>query len=290
MVIDDKRQKSAIIYARVSSTDQTTNVEQIDVLKKELHRLNRYVLRVVEEKKSAKDEKDVFNPIEYMRLRPKFYNSCYLPATNKEYDELWIWKWDRFSRSEFQEILIKMFNKYNVDVISLIGSKERLGRKVENIVATEYIEDLKKRVRLKHMSLLSKNRVLNRPPLGYRFKRHKLIVDESNKDAVIKMFELTIKGLKVPEICSQIDIWRKKGSKKELVALSRSTYKRCLKNRVYEGFYSYEGEERKGVFETPYKDLFLKVQDKLNNIQTLPHHTLPNKTSHHMSSPYLTKP
>lgn len=234
------------LYGRVSQKDQTTIPQQIEALKERIKSLgNRKVIKIVEEKHSAKDIDNIFNPEDYLKLRPEFYK-CYLDAKKGLYDELWCWKGDRFSRSDFNEILIKMFNACKVKVCVLMGSQEKLGRKVENIIDTQYIDDLKLRVELKQQGLLKEKRVLNRPPLGYTFNsKHQLIPDE-NKESVIKIFKLFSEGVHPKDICDKITIIKRK---KE-VPLSLTTCIRILKNKTYIGVYKFRKEEKQGTFET----------------------------------------
>jgi len=262
---DDKKPIRVEIYARVSTTDQVSTGAQIEALRKHIkdYMKDKIIHKIIVESKSAKDVPGIYDPIEYMKLRPKFYDECYLPATRKEYEELAVWKWDRLARSKFQPIIIDMFNDSGVKVWNLIDSNDPFSRDIQGRVNQEEINKIKQRVELRHQELLQKKRVLNRPVLGYKFKNKKLIVDEENREAVIKMFQLTLQGLKPKEICSQIIITRKRKHRKKIVNLPIPTYLRLLNNKTYTGVYQFRGEERKGIFETPYKDLFEKVQEFL---------------------------
>src|SRR3989338_5839280 len=171
-----------IIYARVSTTDQVSTEAQIKEIKAECQKNNEDVIKVIEEKKTAKDKGGIYDPISYMKLRPEFYN-LFLKAKNKEFTVLRVWKWDRFCRSDFQGIIFRMFKDLGVDIIALRDSNDEVVRGIQGVLSKAEINKIKERVELRHQELLQQNRVLNRLPLGYKFFKNQPVPDE-NAEAV----------------------------------------------------------------------------------------------------------
>lgn len=254
-----------VVYGRVSTQDQVSTKAQIDDIRRECLKNNEAVQAVIEEKKTSVDKKGIYDPVAYMRLRPKFYNEIYLPATRKEYDRLRIWKWDRFSRSYFQDILIQMFKDLGIEVLALRDSNEAVVRSVQGALSQEEVRKIRERVELRHQELLAHKRVLNRPPVGYRYNSKQELVPDVNADAIRKVFELTLKGYKAEEICNMVEITRKKKGSYSKAKLPLSSYYRIIHNKTYCGIYKFRGEERQGTYEKLIEpEVFEKVQNLLN--------------------------
>lgn len=262
----EQNKPRAIIYGRVSQTDQTTTSTQVKEVSDKI-KDTRVIIDTIEEKKSAKDKDNIFDTETYMRLRPKFYSIYIRAKTHKDFNELWVWKMDRFARSDFQEIIIRMFKKEGVEVKALIGSDTPLGRRVESAVSIEYIEDLKKRVKLKQRELVEEEKKwITRPCFGYKvIKKYnpetgkvitsKMVIDEAKAKTVKHIFLLYCKGMK------RMDIARKFNMNPQSVT-------NLLQNRQYLGEMSYEGEpylaDFESIFKTPEEiKLFEKASAKV---------------------------
>lgn len=158
-------------YGRVSSLDQSTTKEQLEELRDYHLKHEHVIVDQLEEKKSAKEDDDLTDALDYIKLRPVFY-SIYLRAKDKkDFNELWVWKWDRFARSDFQEIMIRMFLKLGVKVKPLRGSNDPLGRRVESMISVRENEDKSTRIKLKNDSLLKEGILNCRCSFGYYRKR-----------------------------------------------------------------------------------------------------------------------
>lgn len=250
-----------VIYARTSTSDQMSCQAQINEIKKESERQREIIVDVIEEKRSAKDGKMIYDVFEYMKQRPLFYN-IYLKAKNKEFDILRIWKHDRLCRSDFHSLIIRMFEDAGVKIIALRDSNDKTAVGIMGVLAQTEISKITERVALRHDELLKQNRVLSRAPLGYRFSKHQPIPDE-NKDAVIQIFNFASQGLKPKEICERVNIIRKINGKKITISLPLSTCKRVLSNKFYIGIYKFRGQEIKGNYETFISDdLFNRINNR----------------------------
>lgn len=224
------------IYGRVSTVDQTSTKLQIDEIKLKTGEVD----KCIEEKKTAKDKDGVYDPIEYMKLRPKFYEECYLPATRGEYDELWVWKWDRFSRSNFQPILFDMFKDLGVTVIALKDSNEAIVRDIQGVLSKEEIRKIKERVEAKQQQLIKEGKVITRMPFGYkaikrlikgRMKVIRWDINEKEAEIVRQIFSLK-KRQTVKQISTKVD-------------MPYSTVKDILNNKVYFGIVKFRDIEYK---------------------------------------------
>ena len=248
-----------ITYSRVSTQGQTSTEVQQKVLEdaeKELAQLQnaigkdteRIIIDQVMEKRTAADKEGIFDPISYMQLRPKFYE-LYLKAQKNEFDELWVWSWSRFSRSDFQPILLKMFLAQRVTVKVLSGSNDALGSKIEGIMNTRFIEDLRETAKREHNHRIAKGLSVNRPPYGYQFNaKHKLIPDK-NAPLIQKIFMLRASGVAMKDICERVFLykWNLKTRRYSKISPAHSVISYILKNPVYSGKVIYNKEIHDGL-------------------------------------------
>lgn len=227
--------KRAIFYSRVSTTDQVSTSAQLDELRAQVVDITLH--DEIEESKSAKDKKGVYDPIEYMKLRPEFYNKCWLPATKGEYQELWVWKWDRFSRSALQPVLYEMFKEQGVIVMALKDSNEAIVRDIQGVLNKEEIRKIKERVELRHDELVAHKKLINRLPFGY--KPVKRII--KGRMRVIR-WEINDKEA---AIVRQIHASKHKSVKEiaKIVNMPYSTVRDILRNKAYYGIQKYKEKE-----------------------------------------------
>ncbi len=267
--MEDKEfnKKRTIIYSRVSSLDQVSTKEQTEDQLKEATKNNEEIIDIVEEKRSAKDKKGVYDPIIYMKLRPDFYN-IYLRAVKKEFDILRFWKWDRFARSEFQAIISTMFEDNGVKLKPLRDSEEKIVRDVVGATAKYEIDKIKERVELRQQSLKKQGHFLNRPPFGYYIEKQKLpngkevsvgdrlLVSEKEAKTVIEIFNLKLKKTLVSKIAKKY-------------RMNINKVNRILSNPTYCGFNIFRKEVYRGKHE---KIIDIKTFKKIN-----PNFEIPNE-------------
>lgn len=226
-------------YGRVSTNDQVSTKAQLDDMRANYPKEDRVIDKAIEENRSAKDKDNVFDPIKYMQLRPKFYEECYLPATRKEYDELGIWKWDRFARSDFAPIIFRMFDYHGVKVIALRDSNEPIVRDIQGALSKEEIRKIKERVELRHQELIREGKIITRLPFGYkpikRLVKDKLKVVKwviNEKEAAIVRKIHSMKDRPIKEIANEVD-------------MPYSTIKDILNNKTYFGILTFRDIEYK---------------------------------------------
>lgn len=211
-----------VILARVSTTEQVTNDQQIKELTKKCQELNEEVIKVIEEKHSVKAEENEWDLEAYIQRIPALKEIIQL-AEQKQFNKLFVWKFDRLSRGmAFQDLICRRLQDNGITIESLMEGKERLVRQIHGLVSEQENADKSQRVLLGLRNTFSKNKPISRPPTGYTLTGTKL---KPNKDAdlIRKVFETFIKTKSINQV-------RKQALKKPY-----TTIKYILTNRTYLG-------------------------------------------------------
>lgn len=287
----DIKQIRCIVYTRVSKDnkdtkgsheDQTGALSNLEDAKKEETHINqklgsdeqRIIIETVFEDKTAADKDDIFDAITYMKLRPKFY-MIYEMALKREFDELWCWSWSRFSRSEFQPILIKMFEQCSVKIKTLTGSTDPLAVKVENLFNVKYIEDQKLASERTHQERIKKGLRLTKPCYGYETLGGGKLRQDINAEAIKKAGLLLLQGVSEKDVRASVKFKQKRGGQKgrsKLFCLSLTTFRGLMTNPVLCGYSRYRGSlyklniEGEPIFT---KETFDQIQDKLKPVEPM---------------------
>lgn len=236
-------------YARVSTTDQTSTKEQAERFKEFCTAEGITLAGITIEKKSAKDDPRMYDVHSYIKKRPALAELIYEKA-GKDFNLLLIYKWDRLARSDWKPIIQNYLKVEKSTIVQATDDpNDPFGSDIHGAMAKQENRLKQQRTIFKHRGLLKEKRVLNRPPLGYRFNsKHQLVPDENAK-AVKQIFEMTSQGHTVKEICDAITIKRKIKGKVVTRKLPRSTYYDVIKNKTYIGIYQYRGEELQGAYK-----------------------------------------
>jgi len=258
------------IYPRVSSEDQKKEGRsfeaQISRLKKFCEDTGREIYKVYDQDagRSAtinedsiiiKKEKGTMISVFDLKKRPGF-EEMLNDAEMGLFNEIVIFKWDRFSRNSlFQETALILFKSFGVDITPTDDSKTPLIRKITGNLSEEEINKLKERINLSLGDKFNKGIISTRMPYGYIWDKinNKVLVDKDKAKVVQKAFEMTLESVKWDKICSEL-------------SLAKSTYFRMIKNPVYFGLISYKGKTKMGTHKPIIsKELFDKVQKLKSN-------------------------
>lgn len=251
----------AIIYCRVSTTDQAEHGYSLGMQEKECHRFalnNGYEVdrTFIERGESAKTQ----DRTELQKLIK------YAVTNKKKISALVIWKYDRLTRSLADLMgLDKNFNSLGIKILSVTENNEdnsigRLTRNMAGVIA-QYENDIKSERTIGGMKqAVQHGRWCWLAPLGYKYSKDSLnksiLIPTEESIFVVEAFELAKAGLyKHTEIVERL---KKKGLK-----ITGGHLKRILKNPLYAGlikvkwFPGYIDAIHKSIIS---KDKFLEVQ------------------------------
>lgn len=250
---------NAVVYTRVSTTEQATNGHSLGGQKKDCLefavRNNYKVLEVFEEQgESAKtiDRSELQRMMEY----------C---AKNKKYGikALILWKIDRLARNmEDYHFLNSFFNKLGIQILSAteINDNSPVGKLTRNILgAFAQFENDQKSERVKNgmQQALSEGKWIWKAPYGYKLINGDLFQDEEKAPVVKRIYELFATGLYRQSQIREI-------LKKENIEITPTQIFYILRKSIYCGkIYSTLADNPvKGDFEPIVsEELFNKVQN-----------------------------
>lgn len=245
--------KLVSIYIRVSSEEQKQSGLSLDAQK-------RVLLDYIKTKGWILFKEYIDAGISGKSIKGrKAFKELLEDAKNKEFSTILIYKFDRAFRN-VKDALITLdeLKELGIDFVSIteqIDTTTAMG-KFFFVVISGFAE-LERNLTVDRMKLIMHdkfNRGLNigKCPFGYKWsKTKKMMIKDIKKSSIIKdIFELTSKGIGYKEIC-------------EKYKLKPQSYYNIIKNKVYIGIVSFEGEERKGRHEPLIdKELFEMVNKK----------------------------
>lgn len=248
-----------ILYPRVSSISQLNSGDSIDSQIKRLtdfsnDRGYEIVDIYTDSGKSASIDEDslkqeltehIFINSFKLNKRPAFQKLLREAKTGK-FDAIIFFKWDRYSRDiAFADLTTRYFNKYKIRLIPSDDSEDPFVSSIMGVINKQEIEKMKERIRLTRLNQFSKGIITGRCPIGYKpiFKNKKdrrgiiCIVPDPKKMGMIQdIFFMTSQGKKYKEICDKHK-------------LKPQSYYNIIKNKIYIGIVTFEGEEKKGNFK-----------------------------------------
>jgi len=262
---EDKKMR-VIHYPRVSSSRQAKEGDSIEAqennLKRHSEENNDEVVGIYTDAgKSASisdDKMDIEFKDNKLIVKIDLKKRCGLTKAIREikydkWDGIKFVKWDRFSRNNIvSKILQIYFARYNKKLIPTDDSTDPLMIEIKGVLSEEEIRKMKERVRKSRLLRFEKGIMVARPPYGYKLNKRKKIMEIDNKKGAIvkEIFKMTLEGLGYKKIC-------------EKFKLNSQSYYNIIRNKVYAGFVSFEGKEKRGVHEPIVSEEdFLKVNDK----------------------------
>lgn len=193
------------------------------------------------EKKSAKDRPNVFTPEEYLNYRPVLKQIFDRARTQKDFDELWVWRMDRFSRSDIP--LTRYLETHcKIKLFALHGLKGEFGRDLELTMAREENRVKVDRVVVQQLHIVqNEKKFMCKAPVGYI---HKVIIDGKNKRQEIEIDP--VKSKIVKEVFQRRADGETFGSISKAMNLQKSFIFNILRNRAYLGEVQYKNQWYKG--------------------------------------------
>lgn len=180
-------------------------------------------------------------------------------AKSKKFEGIVFYRWDRFSRSSVLSKISQIyFERYNIQLIPSDDSLDPLMVEIKGALSEEEVRKLKERVRSTRLNQFSKGVIVGRCPIGYvpifKNKRDRKgiigIKPDKKKSLMIKdIFKMTSEGIGYSEICSKHK-------------LKPQSYYNIIKNSVYLGLVTFEGETKKGNHEPIIKEELFKICQK----------------------------
>ena len=200
---DDDVKKIAGLYMRVSTEDQVSDGFSLPEQKERLEaycKINEYEIGGYYTDEGISAKKGVKRP-EFERLKEDI--------KNKKLNTMLAIKQDRISRSvyDWEEIIsfIEDNDAYLDFVYDDINTESSDGKMVSRImmsVSHNEIEKTSERTKIGLAGAIKQGHIPHRAPLGYKHENKKLVIDESTKDVVIRIFQLYHDGLSYQKIAN----------------------------------------------------------------------------------------
>ncbi len=177
-------------------------------------------------------------------------------ANQGKFKNVLVYKIDRFSRN-LKDLIITLdeFQKKKINFISStepIDTTSAIGNAFMQIIGVfAQLERgmVAERVKLSFEKKLSSKEFINRPPLGYRVSKKKLIINNQEAQIVRKAFSMRVRGINYKDICKELRI-------------PTSTFYHIIKNPTYIGYISYKNLLIKGNFPPLItRETFFKAHD-----------------------------
>ncbi len=253
---------NAVIYARYSSYNQTErSIEgQIEDCMAYAERMGYQVIRSYIDR--AKSGTSAEQRTDFQRM--------IADSSSKQFDTVLVWKFDRFARNRYDSATCKrLLRKNGVHVVSINEpiSDDPNGILLEGLIesyAEYYCAELSHKVKRGiRVALEHGNYVGGIIPFGYRVEDKKVLIDETEAEAVRMIFERYDAGDTVQSIADALNAH---GLRPRLSPKFKSTsFTVILKNRKYIGEYSANGCDYPDLYPPIVdRDLFDRVQRKIN--------------------------
>lgn len=190
-------------------------------------------------------------------------------AQKKTFAVILVWKLDRFARNRYDSAIYKAkLKKSGVRVVSVM---ERIEDNPEGIIlegmlesmAEYYSANLAVNIRRGQRETIAKGKFCGGViPYGYRLEDGHLVADERTAPIIREVFARYATGEGMKSIVTDLSSRGIRTSTGQ--QLTMNTFSRSLRNRVYIGEYSYNGQPVPGLAERLIDDeTFLCAQDKL---------------------------
>ena len=204
MELSDKEvKKVAGLYMRVSTEDQAREGFSLPEQKTRLEdycRAKGYEIGDYYTDEGISAKKGNYRP-EFERLKEDI--------KNKKINTMLALKQDRITRSIFDwENIITFLEENNAyldlvnDDINTTTSNGRMVSRIMMSVSQNEIERTSERTKVGLAGAIKQGHIPHKAPLGYKHEDKKLVIDESTKDVVIRIFELYHNGLSYQKIAN----------------------------------------------------------------------------------------
>lgn len=174
--------------------------------------------------------------VEYdLKSRPAL-NKVLQNASSNDFDGICFYKWDRLFRSPpFAKVVQIFLERNNKKLIPTNDSEDPFASDILQIVSKYEVDKTKERIRQVRLNRFEKGIMTAKAPFGYRFNKKKKImeIDKRKADIVKDIFKSVINKESYKSIC-------------ERHKLKPQSYYNIIRNKVYCGYVSFEGEVKKG--------------------------------------------
>ena len=253
-----KELKTAVIYARYSSDNQTEqSIEgQLRVCQEYAKSNNIIILDTyIDRAMTGRNDN-----------RPAFQKML-KDSSNGNWDYVLVYKFDRFSRNKYETAIHKKTLKDNG--VKLMSATEYLPDTPEAIIIESmfegYAEYYSVELAVKTKRGMRELRIKGNfqggyVPFGYKVENKKLVIDPEKAEAVKYIFEEYLMGTEIKDIIANLTA---RGIYNRGKPLARTTVYNMLKFEKYTGIYQYEDE----IYDNMYPqiiptELFEKVNSK----------------------------
>ena len=241
---------NVVTYVRVSSTDQESGRDtQFDVINKKIRTIGyRHVLETFTDEDVSGDS--------HVEERPGFRNMLNFISNHlKEYPdnpvrEVWVQTRDRIAREvDMLGYASVVLRTLGVEIRATEESDEMLVTRIYDMLGEEEL----KKYRAKRMYGIKRRiqdqKIMSRPPLGYKIEEGQLIIDQEMRPKLIEIFQMFEDNVTMSTISNKFEI-------------PRSTLAYLRKNPIYKtGEYYWKGKVVYQV-EPVIKDGDLKIRDE----------------------------
>jgi site-specific DNA recombinase len=217
----------------------------------------------VDEEKDIKFEiKDGLFVASYdLKKRPAFRKM--LENVDK-FDELYVWKWDRFLRyAPFHQLIRTYLMQKGKKVIATHDTNDELGMSITGMLSERESTKIKER-------MLSVNQhrfnlglyVGNHKKKGYKTKKRVfdgkeysvLTINELERKMIEDIFDMTLQNCSYKEIIAK---WK----------INPQSYYNAVKDKFYAGYIHFEGQEKRGIHDPIISlETFNQVQEVLKRV------------------------
>lgn len=182
---------NVVIYVRTSTADQSSGREtQIDVVMQKIKAVGyRHVVKTFVDEEVSGDS--------HVEERPAFKEMLnFIREFNKNnagdpIKELWVQTRDRVSREvDMLGYATVVLRTMGVEIRSTEDTQEMLVRRIYDVLGEEELKKYRQKRMYGIKRRIKEQKVMSRPPLGYKIVDGKLVIDEEMRPKIIQIFQM----------------------------------------------------------------------------------------------------
>lgn len=231
-----EKTKTAGIYIRVSTDDQAREGFSLGEQEEKLQALCKY-----KDYEIFKIYKDAGISAKDMEHRPAFQEMLSDMRAGK-INYIVAYKLDRVTRSVRDlEVLISDLEKHNCylvcdrDDVNTSTANGRFFVRMLTVLSQLEIEIVSERTKFGLTGAIKSGHIPNRCPLGYKRENKKMVIDETTKDIIIRIFNMYLEGKSYQQIANILNEERVPTTTKS--KWRDTTIEKMINNRLYVGDY-----------------------------------------------------
>ncbi|MHA1667477.1 MAG: recombinase family protein [Candidatus Heimdallarchaeaceae archaeon] len=222
---------NVVIYVRVSTADQESGRDtQIDVINKKISSVGyRHVLETFIDEDVSGDS--------HVEERPAFRKMLeYIRTHNSQHPEdpireVWVQTRDRIAREvDMLGYASVVLRSVGVEIRATEESEELLVTRIYDLLGEEELKKYKQKRMYGIKRRIQEQKIMSRPPFGYKIQNGKLVVDEEVRPKLVEIFQMFEDNVTMSTISNKYNI-------------PRSTLAYLRKNPIYRtGEYYWKGK------------------------------------------------